>query len=163
MLVKVRDGHQVYREGYLRKPEDGVFRLYKTPEKVGAVDAEGNVDMKAYLGRALVEASDYEKQVFEHTDGDEEFADTVLGDDPEAVMGRAGAITMAVAALDPDKDDHWTQDGEPACAAIEDLAKLHNVKRSEVDAALSAIPGMMGYRRPAKGKGAARQQFSENG
>jgi hypothetical protein len=47
---------------------------------------------------------------------------------------RAMTLKDAVAVLDPAKDDHWTQDGAPKLALIQQLCKDKSIKRDEVDA-----------------------------
>lgn len=156
MLVRVKAGAvPVYREGYTRDEEDGVFRLYRTPEQVGAVDADGAVDMEKYLGSSLELVTGRDAEDFEHAHQSDEFADTVSGENATELMGRAGAITMAVMKLDPGNDAHWQADGRPNPKAVGDLGNLYNVQASEVEAV------QPGFSRPKHA--APRKRVSDRG
>lgn len=158
MIVKVLPGHAVFREGYLRTADDGVFRLYDTPpdrpndphydaayrayvhdldesvpkECLPKVRKDGPTRMQKWLGRGIVEASDREKEAFRGSDADEAFSETLTARNPEAVMSRAGAIAMAIGALDHDDDGQWTEAGLPRVDAVEALSGLPNVLRNEI-------------------------------
>jgi len=54
-------------------------------------------------------------------------------DQPEPSMDD---IAEAISQLDPENDDHWTEAGLPAMAAVEDLVGTKDIKRADVGAAM---------------------------
>ena len=136
MLVVVKPGFNVYREGHLRSDEDGVFRLYQTFEDLAYEDAEGKRHVPnedEFLGRALRLATEHEAAEFE-AKSDAGFEHEPAADDTDALLGRGAKIAMAVGQLEQKNDEHWTKEGLPACDAIEKLGNLVNVRRGEIDA-----------------------------
>ena len=55
-----------------------------------------------------------------------------VGDPPVEITGEA--IAEALAKLDPEKDEDWTQDGKPAMKAVEALLGTDKVSRKDLPA-----------------------------
>ena len=150
MLVKVKNGHRIYREGYCRDERDGVFRLYEIPpsrdtiakvpsfnretSEIDMVDhPQGLSEFDHWLGEALEEPTDFEAQQFlNDPDRNIEFANTVDGGSYTETLSRAANLTRAIGELNHEDDHHWNRDGTPSTAAIEALSGLPNVQPSEI-------------------------------
>lgn len=55
--------------------------------------------------------------------------------EPEPVLEMSEKIAGAVRGLDPENDEHWTEAGLPAMAAVEDVVGSKDIKRADVEAA----------------------------
>ena len=162
MLVKVKAGHSIYREGYLRTEASGVFRLYDVPpskdEPADPNNPDGPSKFDKWYGVALEEPDDYERMVFENSaKGKEGFAQSMNATSMEETMGRAGAIAASISKLDHNNDDHWLPTGEPSAKAIEEVSGLHNLQQGEVRASC------LGYTRTPQGQRAPRKRFTDKG
>ena len=175
MLVKVKPGYSIYREGYLREPEHGVFRLYETPPpkdvvaqipnpepgpgKPAFIDhPDGVTQFDKWFGGAIEEASDHEKQLFEHDEyRNVEFSETVAGNDYASTLGRAGNLMMTIGKLNHHDDSHWTKDGEPKASVVEALSNQVNVQQHEIRAVAPDVRRLSAEERNKPTRGRIRE------
>ena len=169
-LVRTAPGRKVFREGYLRDEDDGIFRLYETPPPFDVPSREPYEGERAedvpttfdkWLGSGLEEVKDqYEIDAFLHSAANTEFADQVSADNVETVMGRAGAITQGVHQLDHGNDSHWTDKDLPNPKAVGELTGLVNVSASEVTACVPEVRRLPADKRQ---RNAAPRRSTERG
>ena len=109
MLVKVKPGLTVYREGYIRNQKSGVCRLFDTPpsktEPHNPDDPEGPTKFDAWFGHSLELPTEHEAQEFENDPTRNlSYRDSLHSTNVEETMGRGAAIGMALSQLDHNDD-----------------------------------------------------------
>ena len=163
MLVKVKPGYTIYREGYVRNQKSGVFRLFEVPpskdEPADPDNPEGPSKFDVWLGTSLDTPTDAEVYAFENDPARNlDYRDTLHSTNLEETMGRAGAIAFALQKLDHDKDEHWLPNDEPNIQAVRELSKLPKLEQYEIRAVALEF-----RRTPKEHRAAPRKRFTDKG
>lgn len=123
---------QAYPEGHdkLKEAQDGERDVQTDSKQDAEPQVQGGVQPEGE-GAQAGDGADDGTGTTEAATG--ETGGVADGDGPQAELNEK--LQRAVLSLDPDVDDHWTKDGQPAMSAVEKLYGSTAITRADVRAA----------------------------